>query len=128
MKDNSLGSDIDRMNHTLRSKTNYMLSNMENNSDRKLVALLNLYVYLAHVLHYFKPWLVGSVSLRMVELTLKIGLSAQTPLVFVHFGGVLVTSGYIPEGCRLGELHTKGNCSDFCVFIFLLIVEILIFN
>ena len=89
-----------------------MLSNMENNSDRKLAALLNLYVYLAHVLHYFKPWLVGSVSLRMVELTFKIGLSAQTPLVFAHFGGVLVTSGYIPEGCRLGEFYLESTSID----------------
>ncbi|KAL7431794.1 hypothetical protein ACHAXH_004913 [Discostella pseudostelligera] len=107
MADASLRCDIDRMNHILLHKTDYMLCNMQENNDKKLAALLNLYVYLAHVLHYFKPWLVGAVSLRMVELTLKVGLSVQSPLVFAHFGGLLVTSGCITEGCRLGKLALK---------------------
>jgi len=54
-------------------------------------------------LQYFKPWLARAVSLRMIELTMKTGLSAKSPLVFAHFGGVLVTSGQITDGCRLGE-------------------------
>ena len=108
MADASLRCDIDRMNHILLHKTDYMICNMQENNDKKLVALLNLYVYLAHVLHYFKPWLVGAVSLRMVELTLKVGLSAQSPLVFAYFGGILVTSGCITKGCRLGELYDIG--------------------
>lgn len=107
MVDESLKTDIDKMKCTLLTKTDYELCNMHKNTDKKLAALINLYVYLAHVLHYFKPWLVGAISLRMVELTLNIGLSAQSPLVFAHFGGVLVTSGCISEGCRLGEVHAK---------------------
>ena len=74
-------------------------------SNKNIATLINVYVGLAHVLHYEQPWQVGSVSLRMVELTLKTGLSAKSSLAFAHFGGVLVVEGFVGEGCRLGESY-----------------------
>jgi hypothetical protein len=80
---------------------------MQENSGKKMTTLIDLYATLAHLLQHFKPWLAVSVSLRMVELTMKFGLSAQSPLAFAHFGGNLLTEGRINEGCRLGELGVK---------------------
>jgi hypothetical protein len=96
-------TDIDKMNNILQSTPDDMILNMQENNDKKMTTLINLYATLAHVLQFKKPWLVGSVSLRMVELTMKTGLSAKSPLAFAHFGGVLVTAGRIDDGCRLGE-------------------------
>ena len=103
MGDNALISDIDRMNSILQSTSDDMICNMLENHDKKMTTLISLYAHLAHVLRFIKPCQVGSVSLRMVELTMKTGLSAKSPLAFAYFGGVLVTSGSIIEGCRLGE-------------------------
>ena len=105
--DDKLRADIDKMNYILQSTTDEMICNMHENKDTKMTNLINLYVYLGHLLQFFKPWLVGSVSLRMVELTIKTGLSAQSPLTFAYFGGILVTSGRINEGYRLGESGMK---------------------
>ena len=101
--DDKLRTDIDRMNLILKSTSDEMICNMHTNNDKKMTTLINLYANLAHVVHYFKPWLVGSVSLRMVAVTIKSGLSAKSPLAFAHFGGVLSSIGYVNEGCRLGE-------------------------
>lgn len=103
MGDDKLKEGINRMRFILQSTPDDMICNMQKNSDKKMNTLIDLYLYLAHVLQYSKPFLVSSVSLRMIELTMKTGLSAQSPLAFVHFGGVLVISGCIDEGCRLGE-------------------------
>ncbi len=104
--DEQLRSDIDHMNNVLRSTSDDMICTMQESTDKKMTALIDLYENLAHVLQYFKPCLVGSVSLRIVELTMKTGLSPKSPLAFAHFGGVLSSLGYVNEGCRLGELHT----------------------
>ena len=103
MGDTDLLIDIDQMTNILQSTSNDSIYNMKQNNDKKMTALLNLYVFLAHALHYYKPWLVGSVSLRMVEQTMKTGLSPISPYVFACFGSLLVTIGYVSMGCRLGE-------------------------
>jgi hypothetical protein len=103
MGDDNLSHEVDQMNNILRSTSDDMICNMQESNDKKMVILISLYETLAHVLQYFKPWLARAVSLRMIELTMKTGLSAKSPLVFAHFGGVLVTSGQITDGCRLGE-------------------------
>ena len=103
MTDAKLQTDIDRMTFILQSTSDELIFNMQENNDKKLTALFNLYVYLAHALHYFRPWLFGSVSLRMMEITMKTGLCAMSPLAFAHFGSLSVTIGYVTVGCRLGE-------------------------
>lgn len=103
MGDDKLEAGIDRMRFILQSTTDDVICNMQKNSDKKMNTVIDLYLYLAHVLQYSKPFLVSPVSLRMIELTMKTGLSAQSLLAFIHFGGVLVMSGRIDEGCRLGE-------------------------
>jgi hypothetical protein len=108
-EDCKMSFDIDEMNNILRSASDDMICNMHENNDKKMTSLIHLYETLAHVLQYFMPWLLQSVSLRMVELTMKHGLSSKSPLVFAHFGGVLVTSGRIIDGCRLGETSLE-NC------------------
>ena len=115
MGDVKLRSEIDRMNSILQSISDDMICNMQWNEDKKMTTLIKLYANSAHVLHYFQPWLVGSVSLRMVAVTIKNGLSAKSPLAFAHFGAVLSSIGYVDEGCRLGELNKNGICVCSCV-------------
>ena len=103
MADAKLQADIDRMTFILQSTSDEFIYNMQENNDKKLTALFNLYVYLAHALLYFQPWLFGSVSLRMMEITMKTGLCAMSPLAFAHFGSLSVTIGYVTVGCRLGK-------------------------
>ena len=110
--DEKLSTDIDQIIHVLQSISDDFIFRMHECRDKAMVTLVNVYIELAHVLHYCRPWQVGSVSLRVVELTLKNGLSTKSPLAFAHFGGVLVTVGRINKGCQLGEscfsfLHQK---------------------
>ncbi len=108
--DGKLSAGIDRMRLILQSTSDDMICNMQKNSDKKMKTVIGIYLYLAHLLHYSKPFLVNSVSLRMVELTMRTGLSAESPLAFVHFGGVLVMSGFVKEGCRLGKTVWQLHC------------------
>lgn len=103
MGDSNLGTDIDRMIRILQSTSDNTICNMQENNDKKMTTLFVLYEYLSHVAHWRQPWLLGSLSLRMVELTIKNGLNAMSPLSFAYFGGVLSSLGYVNEGCRLGE-------------------------
>lgn len=103
MGDANLTIDIHQMAFILRSTSDASIYNMQENKDKKTTALINLYIHLAELLHYHRPWLVGSVSHRMVELTMQTGLTPMSPLVFATFGGHLVSIGYVPVGCRLGE-------------------------
>lgn len=104
--DDMVRSNIEHMNSMLRSTSDDMICNMKESNDKKMNALIDLYENLAHVLQYSKPCLVGSVSLRIVALTMEIGLSPKSPLAFSHFGGVLSSIGFVNDGCRLGELHS----------------------
>ena len=104
-KDDNFRTGLYQIVHNLQSLSDDSIYDMQECSDKCIATLINVYVGLAHVLHYQQPWHIGSVSLRMVELTLKTGLSAKSPLAFAHFGGVLVAKGFIGEGCRLGESY-----------------------
>jgi hypothetical protein len=106
-------NSIDQMNDILRLASNDTICNMRENNDKKMTALINLYETLAHVLQYFMPSLLRPVSIRMVELTMKTGLSAKSPLIFAHFGGVLVSSGQITDGCRLGKTDSEHFLKKF---------------
>jgi hypothetical protein len=103
MGDDNLQIDIDRMICSILSTSDDAIYNMQENKDTKMAALFNLYVYLSHTLLFFKPWLFGSVSLRMMEITMQTGLNVMSPLAFAHFGCLAVTIGYVTMGCRLGE-------------------------
>jgi hypothetical protein len=76
---------------------------MHENNDKQMTTLFVLYAYLSHAAHWRQPWFLGSLSLRMIELTIKNGLNAMSPLAFAYFGGVLSSIGYVNEGCRLGK-------------------------
>jgi hypothetical protein len=50
--------------------------------------------------------LLGAVSLRLADLTLRNGLTPLCPLAFVYLGATLLNMGteYITQACRLGVL------------------------
>ena len=103
MGDAKLTADIFKMKNFLQSLSDDTICNMPEDVDAKINSLIGLYSSLAHLTHYRQPWLVGSLSLRMVELTTRTKLNTKTPVALAHFGGVLVSAGCIAEGCRLGE-------------------------
>ena len=103
MEDKRLRSDIYGMNLVLQKISDDTIYNMKANSDKKTNSILNLYANLSHFMQYFKPRLLGSTSLRMVELTMNTGRCATSPLAFAFLGGILVSLGYVNEGRQLGE-------------------------
>ena len=102
MGDGKLMNDIQAMNETLRGIPDDDLLRLKESRDRKIGTLLKLYVNLVHCLHLSRPRLVGSVSLRMVALTLKNGLTPLSPNVFARYGEILMALGQIEAACRMG--------------------------
>ena len=107
LDDSTLLLDIKAMNKVLEERSDESLLNMKQANDKKLVTLHRLYADLAHVLHFTKPGLIGSVACRMIELTMKNGITPTAPLSFAYHGEMLASTGKIEEGCRLGRLALK---------------------
>ena len=107
LDDSTLLLDIKAMNKVLEERSDESLLNMKQANDKKLVTLHRLYADLANTLHFTKPGLIGAVACRMIELTLKNGITPTAPLSFTHYGEILASTGKIEEGCRLGRLALK---------------------
>ena len=103
MGDSALMTDIDDMNKVLHDRSDDSLLNIQDTKDKKLVALHQLYSDLIQVIYFIKPALFGSVSLRMIELTMSKGMTPTSPLSFAYYGSTLAAMGKVEEGCRLGE-------------------------
>ena len=103
MGDNTLSTDVDVMNRNMQTLPDDYICNMQENQAKRAVSIHKLYANLAHLLHFVKPSLIGSVSLRMVELTMSEGISPTAPFAFAYYGETLASMGNISEGCRLGE-------------------------
>ena len=101
--DGKLMMDIDAMNKVLHDRSDDSLFNIQYTKDKKLVALHQLYSDLVHVLYFVKPALIGSVSLRMIELTMSKGITPTAPIAFAYYGTTLAAMGKVEEACRLGE-------------------------
>jgi hypothetical protein len=107
--DDKLVKDMMSMNATLQKISDESILSTERTTDQRTIFLMKLYAELANILHYINPSLVGAVSLRLADLTLKNGLTPSCPLAFVHFCSVLANMGndYITDSCRLG------TCENF---------------
>ena len=79
-----------------------MLNKMPQPNEKKVVTLLKICSNLADLLHAINPSLLCAVSLRMVDLTLKSGLTSVSPLAFAYYGEILIACEKFAEGCRLG--------------------------
>ena len=93
---------IRNMCDMLRNETDDAILNMKYTTDERTIILQKVYVNLAQLLHFVKPSLIGSVSLKMVNATMKSGLTSMSPLAFTYFGETLISLGNFSEGCRLG--------------------------
>ena len=110
MGDAKLTGDIQiMMNNILQEATDYSILNMEVTTNNRTVTLLKLYANLAYMLHITDPSLIGAVSLRMVDITIKSGLTSISPLAFAYYGETLASIGYITEGCRLGRCYNSAR-------------------
>ena len=105
--DSTLHSDIYKMNRRLQETSDDTILNMQRTRERKIVITMSLYANLGHVLNAVKPTLIGDISLRMVDLSLSNGLVPSSPIAFGYYGHVLVSTGNIAEGCRLGRYNTS---------------------
>ena len=102
MGDAKLSIDMQATNGALQRMADDYVLNMQQTNNKKIITLQKIYSNLADLLHFIKPCLIGAVSLRMVELTLSEGLTPYSPLAFACFGQMLMVSGNLAEGCRLG--------------------------
>ena len=103
IEDSTLSTDMVVMNSTLQQLSEDCICNMPENQMKRSTTLNKLYAELAHLLHYTNPAQIGSVSLRLVELTLSKGITPTSPLGFAYYGEVVASIGKISEGCRLGK-------------------------
>ena len=113
MGDDQLTANILLMNGILQKTADDSILNMEVTSNKRIGTLMKLYADLAYLLHFTDPSLIGGVSLRMVAITMKSGLTSTSPLAFAHYGETLTSIGYITEGCRLGECYNSLNDETF---------------
>jgi len=104
MEDITLSMNIEAMNESLRQFSDDFILNAQVCKIKRNVILQELYLRLALILHYVKPSLIGSVSLRMVELTISQGLTPTAPVAFAYYGETLASMGNITDGCRLGKI------------------------
>ena len=105
ISDNTLRTDMMKMNEMLRNTPDESILNLNENKTKEIIITLKIYSHLCYMLHFEKPSLVAAVSLRMVELIMTNGLVSSSPLAFVYYGEVLVATGSVQEGCRLGRYH-----------------------
>ena len=110
MGESTLMTDIDAMNKVLHDRSDDSLLNIQDTKDKKLVALHQLYSDLVSVLYFIKPALIGSLSLRMIELTMTKGITPTSPFSFVYFGSILAAMGEVEKACRLGECSLYHDC------------------
>ena len=115
--DDQLNIDMQLMNDILQKTPDDLILIMEATKKKKIVTLMKLYANLSDVLHFTKPSLISSVSLRMVDLTMKTGLNSISPLAFAYYGEILTSIGNLTGGCRLGTcwISMHGNlCFQLC--------------
>ena len=111
MGDEKLKQEMQVMKHILQNTPDEIILNMGKANSTKICILLKIYAELASLLQFLKPRLVGSVSLRMLDLTLNFGLTSMCPLAFAFYGGTLLSMGheYTTEACRLGRWGVFGQ-------------------
>ena len=100
-----LNNAMQVVNQTLQNTSDKSILTMGETNSKKVVILMKIYAELVNLLVFAEPSLVGAVSLRMIDLTLKSGLTSACPCAFTFYGGTLVSMGneYLTEACRLGE-------------------------
>ena len=118
MGDGKLMNDIEAMNDALRGISDDSLLHLKESSDRKMSTLIKLYANLANCLHLSRPLLVGAVSLRMVALTLKNGLTPVAPNVFALYGEILMALGHVEDACRMGMYYRCCVYFTSCIWRF----------
>ena len=115
--DAKLSNDMQVTNDSLQKTSDDYVLNMQQTSNKKIITLQKLYSNLGDVLVFIKPSFICAVSLRMVELTLSEGLTPNSPLAFAYYGQMLMGSGNLVEGCRLGTsscVTTVGIFAEMC--------------
>ena len=105
ISDNTLHTDMMTMNEIIRNTSDDYILNLHENRSKKIIVAMKIYSNLAYMLHLAKPYLVGALTLRMVELTMTNGLVPSSPFAFASYGVVQAATGNIAEGCRLGRYH-----------------------
>ena len=115
ISDDTLKADMMSMNEILQNTPDESILNLHENKAKKIIITMKLYSNLKHVLLFVKPSLIGSVSLRMVELTMNHGLVPFSAMAFASYSAFLVPAGNVAEGCRCGKCYC---CSPEKFFIF----------
>ena len=112
MGNKKLDNDINAMNRILQNTSDSLILSMKKTKNNKVVLLLKIFAELGNLLLFAKPDLIGAISLRMVDLTLKSGSTCECPLAFAFYAMTLTSMGglHTNEACRLGEWDLS-NCN-----------------
>ena len=112
MGNKKLDNDINTMNQILQNTSGSLILSMNKTKNSKVVLLLKIFAELANLLVFTNPILIGAISLRMIDLTLKSGLTCECPLAFAFYAMTLMSMGgeHTDEACRLGEWD-QSNCN-----------------
>ena len=112
MGNKKLDNDINTMNQILQNTSGSLILSMNKTKNSKVVLLLKIFAELANLLVFTNPILIGAISLRMVDLTLKSGSTSECPLAFAFYAMTLTSMGgeHTNEACRLGEWD-QSNCN-----------------
>ena len=105
--DPELVKDMEAMNNILENTPDETLRTMAKMNNQKIDTLMKIYENLDTVVLFFDPSLQASGSLRMMQLTLKFGLSPLVGATFAHYGQALISTGEkrkVALAQRLGRL------------------------
>ena len=107
MGNEKLDNEINNMNRILQNTSGGLILSMKQTKNKKVVVLLKVFAELANLFVSINPNMIGAVSLRMIDLTLKSGLTSECPLAFAFYAMTLMSMGaeHTNEACRLGELQ-----------------------
>ena len=116
MGNEKLDNDINTMNQILQNTSGGLILSMNKTENSKVVVMLKVFAELANLLVFTDPILIGAISLRMIDLTLKSGLTCECPLAFAFYAMTLMSMGgeHTDEACRLGEWD-QSNCNRHAV-------------
>ncbi len=101
--DAQLAAEMQSMIGILHQTTNDAILSMGEVKERKIATLMKVYVHLLAMLHFCKQTLFAAASLRLIEMTLKHGLSQASPMAIVHYAEILSRTSYVDLALRLGK-------------------------
>ncbi|KAL7492749.1 hypothetical protein ACHAWT_001810 [Skeletonema menzelii] len=100
--------DITAMISVMKGLQDETILSLSTMTQKKTIALVNIYCDFSHVMTFINPSLLPAISLRNMQLMVQEGLCSKSPLVFASFAQSISFAGSdIDEAVRLMRLSKK---------------------